>query len=45
MNGVPAKIAQEICVLLENQNGNSGSGQEEPQHHAGGTAPGDAAAD
>jgi hypothetical protein len=29
VNGVPAKIAQEICVLLENQNGNSGSGQEE----------------
>jgi len=29
MNGIPAKIAQEICVLLENQNGNSRSGQEE----------------
>jgi hypothetical protein len=32
-------------VFFEDQDRNSGSGQKEPQHHAGGTAAGNATSD
>ncbi len=45
MNGVPAEIAQEIGVLFEDQDGDPGAGEQQPQHHAGRTSAGDAATD
>ena len=43
MNGVAAKIAQKIRVLLEDRHFDAGTGQQEPKHHSGGSAPGNAA--
>lgn len=45
MDRVAAEITQEICMLFEDQHGDSGAGQQQSQHHASGTASGDAAAD
>jgi hypothetical protein len=40
-NRVAAEIAQEVSMFFEDQYGNPGSSQKEPQHHAGGAAAGD----
>ena len=45
MDRVAAEIAQEIAMLFEDDDPDPGAGQQQPQHHAGRTAPGDAAAD
>src|SRR5215470_12295159 len=34
MNGVPAEIAQEVSVFLQNQDLDSGASQQIPQHHS-----------
>ncbi len=44
MNGIAAKIAQEIAVLFQHQDFNTGTRQQIAQHHAGRSAAGDAAA-
>jgi hypothetical protein len=44
VNGVAAKVTQEICVLFEDDYVDSGTRQEEADHHAGGTAPSNATA-
>ena len=38
MDGVAAEVAEEIGVLLEDEDANAGTRQEQSQHHAGGTA-------
>ena len=43
MNRVAAEIAEEIGVLLQHHDLNAGARQQESEHHAGGTAAGDAA--
>jgi hypothetical protein len=43
MDGVAAEIAQEIGVLLEHHHLDAGAGEQIAQHHAGGSASGDAA--
>ena len=43
MNGVAAEIAQKIGVLLQHHDVDAGAGQQEAQHHAGGTAAGNGA--
>ena len=43
MDGVAAKIAQEIGVLFEHDHIDAGARQQEAQHHAGRSAAGDAA--
>ena len=45
VDGVAPEVAQEVRVLLQHQHGHSGPGQEQAQHHAGGAAARDAAAD
>jgi hypothetical protein len=45
MDGVAAKIAEEIAVLFEDDDRDAGTGQEPAQHHAGGTAARDGALD
>jgi hypothetical protein len=42
---IAAEIAQEIGVFFEDQNRNPGPRQQKSQHHSGGTAAGNAAAD
>jgi hypothetical protein len=42
MDRVAAEITQEVCMFFEDQHGDSGPGQEQSQHHASGTASGDA---
>src|SRR4029079_10679890 len=44
MNGVAAKIAQEIAVLFQHQDWHVGARQQVPQHHACRAAAGDTAA-
>ena len=44
MNSIAAKVAQEIAVLFQHQHLDAGARQQIPQHHAGRTAAGDAAA-
>jgi hypothetical protein len=44
VNGITAKIAEKVGVLLENQNLNAGPGEQESEHDAGGPATGDTAA-
>ena len=44
MNGIAAKIAEEIAVLFQHQHLDAGARQQIPQHHARWTAAGDAAA-
>jgi len=44
MNGIAAKIAQEIAVLFQHQDFDPGARRQIPQHHAGRPAAGDAAA-
>ncbi len=44
MNGIAAKIAQEIAVLFQHQDFDPGARQQIAQHHAGRPAAGDAAA-
>ncbi len=43
MDGVAAEVAQEVGVLLQHHDVDAGARQQQPQHHAGGTAAGDAA--
>ena len=43
MHRVAAKVAQEIVVLLKHDDLDAGSREQERQHHAGGSATGDAA--
>ena len=43
MDGVAAKVAQEIGVLLQHHDVDAGAGQQEAEHHAGRTAAGDGA--
>ena len=43
MDRVPAEVAQEVGVLLEDEDVDAGAGEEEAQHHAGRPAAGDAA--
>jgi hypothetical protein len=43
MNGVAAKVAQEIAVLLQHHDINAGARQQETEHHAGRAAADDAA--
>src|SRR5262249_34569956 len=45
MNGVPAKVAQEVAMLLQDEDVHPGPCQQVAQHHPGGTSAGDAAAD
>src|SRR5580658_8948318 len=45
VNGVAAKVTQEICMLFEDNYVDSGTRQEEADHHARGTAPSNATAD
>src|SRR6516164_5247050 len=45
MDRVAAKVAQEVDMLFENQDRDPGSGQQQCQHHSGGTPAGDAATD
>src|ERR1700733_7544757 len=42
--GVSAKATQEICMLFEDNYVDTGTRQEEADHHAGGTAPSNATA-
>src|ERR1700719_5076897 len=41
---IAAEIAQEISMFFENENRDPGSGEQETEHHAGGTPAGNAAA-
>ena len=41
MDGVAAEVAEEVGVLFEDDDADAGTRQEQPQHHAGGTAAGD----
>src|SRR5262245_17421530 len=41
MDGVAAKIAEEITVLFKHDHFNTGAGKKQTEHHAGGTAAGD----
>ena len=43
MNRVAAEIAEEIGVLLQHDHVDASTSQQEPQHHSGGAAAGDAA--
>ena len=43
MDGVAAEVAQEVGVLLEDDNPNAGTGEQQAQHHARRPAAGDAA--
>ena len=43
MDGVAAKVAQEIGVLLQHHDVDAGAGQQEAEHHAGRTAAGNGA--
>ena len=43
MNRIAAKIAEEIRVLFQHHNVDSGARQQKPEHHAGRAAAGDAA--
>ena len=43
MDGVAAKVAQEIGVLLQHHDVDAGAGQQETEHHAGWAAAGDGA--
>src|SRR5262245_41515072 len=36
MDGVAAKVAEEVPVLFEHDHLNSGAGQQQPEHHSGG---------
>ena len=45
MHGVAAEIAEEIGMLLQHHDVDPGAAQEISEHHAGGTAADDAAAD
>jgi hypothetical protein len=38
VDGVSAKVAEEIGVLFENEDFDAGAGEEEAEHHAGGAA-------
>ena len=44
MDGVAAEVAEEIGVLLQHRHLDAGAGEQKPEHHAGGSAAGDAAA-
>ena len=35
MDGIAAKIAQKIRVLLENDDADTGAGEQVPEHHSG----------
>ena len=41
VDGVAAEITEEVRMLLEHHHVDAGAGEQEPQHHAGGSAPGD----
>jgi hypothetical protein len=43
VHGIAAKIAQEVGVLLEHDGVDARAREEQPEHHPGGTAAGDAA--
>ena len=43
MDRVAAEIAQKVGVLFEHQDRNAGAGQQQPEHHSGGSTSGDAA--
>ena len=43
MDGVAAEVAQEVGVLLQHHDVDAGARQQQPEHHAGRTAAGDAA--
>jgi hypothetical protein len=45
MNGIAAKIAQEVAVFFQYQHFNAGARQQIAEHHASRTASGNAAAD
>jgi len=38
VNGVAAKIAEEVGMLLENAYATAGAGEKQPGHHSGGAA-------
>jgi hypothetical protein len=38
MNGVAAKIAEEVPMLFEHNHFDAGAGQQQPEHHPGGAA-------
>ena len=44
VHGVAAEVAQEVSVLLQHHDVDAGAGQQESEHHSGGSAAGDAAA-
>src|SRR5262245_55930301 len=44
VNGVAAKVTEEVRVLLEHYNVDAGTGEKEPEHHSGRAASYDAAA-
>ena len=44
MDGIAAKIAEEIFMLFKDKDVNTGAREKESQHHSGGTASGDATA-
>src|SRR5262245_13023572 len=44
MNSVAAKIAEEIAMLFEDDCVDACAGEEEPEHHTGGSSSGNAAA-
>ena len=43
MDGIAAKVAEEIFVLFKDGDGDAGAGEEEAEHHAGGATADDAA--
>ncbi len=44
VDGVAAEVAEEILVLLQHHDVDTGAGQQKSEHHAGGSASGNAAA-
>ena len=45
MNGIAAKITQKVGVLFQHQDFDPGAGEQQSQHHPGGTAAGNTATD
>jgi hypothetical protein len=43
VDGIAAEVAQEVGMLLQHHDVDAGARQQQPQHHAGGPAAGDAA--
>ncbi|GGT58356.1 hypothetical protein GCM10010207_67750 [Streptomyces atratus] len=37
MHSVTAEVAQEVAVLLQDRDRHTGPGQQQPEHHSGGT--------